>query len=77
MQCKHQRVYFYLLRCLQGSQPQDFLFSTHLIICDYKNNITNENVILLVIIKLFQLYTEVILEMNPIHQDLFPLILSV
>lgn len=59
------------------SAPRLLLFSTHLIICDYKNNITNENVILPVIIKLFKLYTEVILEMNPIYQDLFPLILSV
>lgn len=47
------------------------LFRTHLIICDFKNNITSENIIHPAPIKLFYLYTEVILEMNPIYQDLF------
>lgn len=52
------------------------LFSNHLIFSDYKNNITNENIIPPATIKLFYLYTEIILEMNLIHQDLFLLILT-
>jgi len=58
------------------SAPRLVLFSTYLIICDYKNNITNKNIISPANIKLFDLYPEVILKMNSIQQDLLLLILA-